>query len=718
MNKSIHLLILIFISAVNLRSQSCQDVTVELYAEVQSSPPRITLHWTPNAGASQHIIYRKLKSATSWGTVIAALSGPAISYVDSTILPGVSYEYRVTRSGSNYIGYGYINAGIEIASVEHRGAFILVLDSTIVLSLTMEIERLIRDLEGDGWSVFPLIVDREAAVTEVKARIITAYEMYPGIPKALFLLGHVPVPYSGELNPDGHTDHLGAWSTDVYYADINGTWTDSIISNAKAVDVRNRNIPGDGKFDQSLLPSDVEMPVGRVDFANMPAFAASETELLKNYLDKNHAYRHKEFSPMHRMLIDDNFGFFGSEAFAANGWKTTPLVGGGNVQAGDYFTDLTNNSYLWSYGCGGGWFSGAGGIGSTTDFANSDLQSVFTMLFGSYFGDWDSQDNFLRAALAQGKTLTNVWGGRPHWIFHHMGLGETIGYSTQLSQNNSGLYFSGFGVRGIQMGLMGDPSLRNDVVDPVSEVIATLDGTDAHLSWKASSDTVLGYYVYAKKDDTESYLRINELLVTGTSYVDSCLFDPGIYTYMIRALVLHESPSGTYYNLSQGISDTVMNTNDLTVSADATWSSFAGVVNFENLSINATEYAWSFGDGTESSELHPEHTFIDGEYLVTLIASNGCDADTILLEISISTGVSNLDDPSISISPNPSTGRFWITQPEAARILIYNVIGELIFEDDVNQEAEIDLSAQPAGIYRMSILNDEHRYSKNVAIQR
>jgi hypothetical protein len=41
------------------------------------------------------------------------------------------------------------------------------------------------------------------------------------------LIGNVPVPYSGDLNPDGHSDHDGAWPTDTYYAEMNGTWTDA-----------------------------------------------------------------------------------------------------------------------------------------------------------------------------------------------------------------------------------------------------------------------------------------------------------------------------------------------------------------------------------------------------------------------------------------------------------------------------------------------------------
>ena len=59
------------------------------------------------------------------------------------------------------------------------------------------------------------------------------------------------------------------------------------------------------------------------------------------------------------------------------------------------------------------------------------------MFFGSYFGDWDSPNNFLRAPLATPTyTLTSAWAGRPYWMFHHMALGETIGFSTRLTQNN------------------------------------------------------------------------------------------------------------------------------------------------------------------------------------------------------------------------------------------------------------------------------------------
>ena len=373
------------------------------------------------------------------------------------------------------------------------------------------------------------------------------------------------MPYSGDINPDGHSDHKGAWPADVYYGDMNGIWTDATINNTVATGTRNDNTPGDKKFDQSYIPSDIELQMGRVDMANMSSFSSTETQLLEMYLDKDHDYRHKNFIAIHRGVIDDNFGYFSGEAFAASGWKNfAPLVGSSNVNANDYFTTMATNSYLWSYGCGAGSYTSCSGIGSTTNFTTSNLQSVFTVLFGSYFGDWDSQNNFLRAPLAQGKTLTSVWSGRPHWQFHHMGLGENIGYNVRLSQNNSSLYYASYYGRLVHSALMGDPTLRNDVVAPVSNVVAVKAGTNCSITWTASADVVLGYHIY-RKYDTSDYVRVNSSLITGTSYNDTGLAGTGTYTYMVRAMLLQTSPSGTYYNLSQGITSDSSSTLAVTI---------------------------------------------------------------------------------------------------------------------------------------------------------
>ncbi|HZV70797.1 MAG TPA: T9SS type A sorting domain-containing protein [Saprospiraceae bacterium] len=705
-------------------SQTCQDASVELSAVVQSTPARITLTWRLNANAMQHFIYRKFKAASTWGAVVATLPGTATEFVDSTVVKGISYEYQVFRSATGYTGYGYINAGIEIPAIEKRGVIILVVDSTFSDSLEFEINRLREDLVGDGWRVMQHNVPRTASVPSVKALIVSTYTLAPAITKAVFIIGHVPVPYSGEINVDGHGDHTGAYPADVYYADMNGTWSDVAINNITAGDPRNHNVPEDGKFDQGFIPSDLELQVGRVDFNNMPSFAASELQLLRNYLNKDHEYRKKIFTAVHRGVVDDNFGYFGNEAFAASGWKNFgPLVGHDNIKADDYFTTMTDSSYLWSYGCGGGWPQGADGIGSTANFANANLQGVFTMLFGSYFGDWESQDNFLRAPLAQGRTLTNVWSGRPHWQFHHMGLGENIGYDVRLSQNNNGIYFSNFGARVVHMAFMGDPSLRNDIIAPVSKVVASRTGNNAEISWIGSDNTVIGYNIYMKTDQMVDFVRLNNSVITGTSYTDTCLVTPGIYTYMVRALNLQLSPSGTYYNMSEGISDTVFNDQDFEVHADGNFLYNGSEVFFINASVNATHYHWIFDDGDTSNLENPVHAYQDGEWIATLIASNECNADTVYFTISTLTGIEELNtDPFLTIYPNPSDGNFTVDFSRQAAdpvdLKIYKVTGELVYEHNRIIDKEIiDPGFQPDGLYIIVITGKHTQFLGKVFIR-
>ena len=129
-------------------------------------------------------------------------------------------------------------------------------------------------------------------------------------------------------------------------------------------------------------------------------------------------------------------------AFAASGWRNfAPMFGADNVFAGDVFPDLETESYLWSYGCGGSGYTHCGGVASTADFASNRVLSVFTILYGSYFGDWDNTDNILRAPLAaEGAPLVNFYSGRPVWNVHHMALGYPVGYSARLNQNNDHQY--------------------------------------------------------------------------------------------------------------------------------------------------------------------------------------------------------------------------------------------------------------------------------------
>jgi PKD repeat protein len=726
MKKFLPLILSLFL-ADSFCAQVPQDMAVELWANVQTSPPTVTLNWVASTAGTAHAVYRKLKTSTVW-TPLVTLTGTATNYIDNTVTLGTNYEYRVTRTGTliPYGGNGYINTGIEVPVVEARGKLILMVANTITTSLTNEIKRLKDDMEGDGWEVITLYVSPTASVPAVKNMIVSTYTLDPVNIKALFLLGHVPVPYSGDFGPDAHPDHHGAWPSDVYYGDMNGSWTDVSVNVTTGLPARTQNIPGDGKFDQDQPFGTVELQVGRVDLQGMTSFTATEIQLLKNYLDKDHDYRKKVFSTIRRAVIDDNFGYFSGEAFASSGYKNFgPLVGPANVTANDYFLTMANNaSYLWSYGCGGGSFNSCGGIGVTSDFATSNLGGVFTMLFGSYFGDWDVNDNFLRAPLCQGKTLTNMWSGRPHLQLHHMGLGENIGYCARVAQNNVNTYYYSYAYNFAGTALMGDPTLRNDVVAPVSNVVATRIGNNANISWTASTQTnVLGYNIYMKNDTNASYVKINPSLISGTTYTDLCLVYPGIYKYMVRALVLETVPSGSYYNMSEGIADTAYNTNNFSIAANGGIQSQAGsVINFTASSVGGTTYSWNFGDATNSSSQNPAHTYaVSGNYTVTLVVSNTCNSKTLTIPVGITTGITkNIADETFMVFPNPSSGKVTIntSYTDNFDVAVYNTSGKLVLSrNTLSNGKELDLQELSKGLYLLQLKDRDNRtISKRIII--
>ncbi|MEO6834135.1 MAG: T9SS type A sorting domain-containing protein [Chitinophagaceae bacterium] len=555
MHRLILSLLVISIAATPLCAQTAADYAIPITVQTQSSPPQIKLQWKPRTGATSYSILRKAKEDKTFSN-IASLTATDSSYIDATVVTDTTYEYAITNAGGAS-ATGYVLSGIKAPAMHHRGTMILLVDSTFKDSCKAEIAQLMSDLRGDGWDLIRHDILRSSKDTFVQSIVRNDYASRPGV-NALFILGHVAVPYSGDLNPDGHPDHLGAWPTDAYYGDINGTWTDAIVNDVVASRAQNKNVPGDGKWDQTFLPTDVELQTGRVDFANMPSIPRSEITLMRNYLNKAHAYKINSLAIQHKAVVDDNFGAFNGEAFAANAWRNFPvIVGAKNILTADLETTLKDSAYQWAYGCGGGSYTTASGIGATADFDTTPVKGIFMMTFGSYFGDWDATNNFLRAPLcAPEPALTNAWAGRPNWFIDAMGLGESIGYCANKTQNNNGTYNpSGIGAKWIHVTLMGDPSLRNEYIKPISNLSITADSlAGAALNWTASADTgLMGYYVYRSDSAWRDY-KLVSTLVTGTSFND-LKGTNGKKFYLVRPVKLETTPSGTYVNLGLGMID-------------------------------------------------------------------------------------------------------------------------------------------------------------------
>ena len=155
-------------------------------------------------------------------------------------------------------------------------------------SLGSELARLSSDLVGDGWQVIRHDVSSSDTPSQVRSEIIADYNSDPANVSAVFLFGHVPVLQSGFIDYDTH----GArpMPADPFYGDMNNDW------------------PTDPATSPSFIPSDLKLMVGRVDFADMPGTGApspwpNETELLGNYLNKDHSWRFNLIQVKRRALM-------------------------------------------------------------------------------------------------------------------------------------------------------------------------------------------------------------------------------------------------------------------------------------------------------------------------------------------------------------------------------------------------------------------------------
>lgn len=595
MKKLILFLLLSF--SCSLFSQTTREYSVMLESKTESTPsPKITIMWNKNPKASSYEI-RRTDYTTTETKLLGKLDTSIVQYVDNEVTLGNIYVYEL-RAITSYAknpplevsATGYITTSVNAEPRFKAGKVLLLIDNTMKEPLKNEISRLIQDMKNEGMTVIPYYSPRSEkftsdSVKKVKDFILKEYNKDPNNLNTIFILGRVPVPYSGNLNPDAHPDHKGAWPCDMYYGSMNeDQWNDWQVTSSGTSRDENKNVSGDGKFDLTVLPSgmDIQLQVGRVDMYNMPAFKDSETELLRKYLDKDHNYRTGITKPKKQALVADNFGVVGDyEAFASSGWRDFPLlVGKDNVTTGTWFDKLGTDSYLAAYGCGGGSYSSCGGIGVTGDFTTKPVNAVFTLLFGSYFGDWDSQNNFLRAPLAsQPNALTCAWDGRPNWFMNDFAFGETIGSEALKAMNNTGFFYAYVVLRkfngtdytqgGTQDGavnngmnrlvhiaLMGDPTLKinnySNIIVPTNLSVNQKGYKFVQLNWECvGAGFDYEFDIYRTTDSNSVYEKVNTSPIKTTNFVDKFNF-AGNVKYMVRKRELQSGPSGTRYTYSLG----------------------------------------------------------------------------------------------------------------------------------------------------------------------
>ncbi|MGE9270633.1 MAG: LamG-like jellyroll fold domain-containing protein [Verrucomicrobiales bacterium] len=608
----------------------------------------VTLSWSSNEEripSGYEVSRRELgqEESDTW-QLLATLDGSVLSYTDTTTVSGIAYEYQVFRpltwySASDivYEAGGYWTTGIQLPVVEERGILLLVIDQTFRSSLSLEIDRLEADLRGDGWEVVRYETPRHDGLNsqwsmDLRSWIRTEYSKNPDTQHALFLLGRVPYVKSGEAAPDGHD--LDTHATDLYYADIDGIWTDSNTNRA------NLNIPGDGIFDQNTIPTAdpdalnyavmdgtnrIEMWVGRVDFADMTADSRDEVTMLRDYLNKDHAYRQVRYEH----VVDSYVSGMAYDESPSEENGVYNIVGPANVVGGGHENRGQEAPALWGVN-----FADWNG----SNYPNYDIKTTFTINFGSAKQKWAESNNAMRATIAQRWwVLTCGWGVRPNWYIHHMALGMPIGYSHYRTANNGRSatptqasdyivvddYGDNYG-NTVWINLMGDPTLRAFMPAPPEAVTAREQGGTVLLNWEGSpSASIEGYRVYRAPGAGAPFVALNGgALVSGTTYTDSSPIE-GAH-YMIRAQRLETVHAGSFYNLSQG--------------------AFAAVGN----------------QAPEAPELNL--TTPSGIPLQITLAGSDCDGDALLLSRTSEASHGRLDGTGATMLYTPDTDFYGVDQ--------------------------------------------------------
>lgn len=134
-----------------------------------------------------------------------------------------------------------------------------------------------------------------------------------------------------------------------------------------------------------------------------------------------------------------------------------------------------------------------------------------------------------------------------------------------------------------------------------------------------------------------------------------------------------------------------------------------GLVDFSNLSQNANDYIWEFGDGNNATIFQPSHTYsVSGNYLVKLTANKCSYQDTVSQWLTVNTtAVVDVKDKRFVVYPNPTSGELKITGDinNITGIRIIDMRGVVLYPiiQMKSDKFIIDLSQYANGIYHLEL---------------
>ena len=130
---------------------------------------------------------------------------------------------------------------------------------------------------------------------------------------------------------------------------------------------------------------------------------------------------------------------------------------------------------------------------------------------------------------------------------------------------------------------------------------------------------------------------------------------------------------------------------------------------------------WEFGDGNESTEQNPVHTYAaEGIYEVLFIWSNEYSTDTVSLELEIgTTSLSEAPFSFVRIFPNPASDQFTLDGlPIGGQLSVRDHLGRVMKKQTIDgHRMQIPTGTYPKGVYYVNIEYDGILKTKKLVIQ-
>ena len=132
------------------------------------------------------------------------------------------------------------------------------------------------------------------------------------------------------------------------------------------------------------------------------------------------------------------------------------------------------------------------------------------------------------------------------------------------------------------------------------------------------------------------------------------------------------------------------------------------------------------GDGTATlaSDSIPRVESLLGEHTFTLTASDGMETveTSLKLIISIKVGIGGLELSTLKVYPNPTNGlvniQFETIPEKGTSVQVFNQLGQTIhFKQIADQTTQLDLSANPAGIYFIKVTSQSVNRTEKVTLR-